>query len=61
MMSYAATGWVEEGGSWYYYGSDGERVSDTWKKSGDHWFWLDEDGEMVTDSLVEDEIGRAHV
>ena len=55
MMSYAATGWVEEGGSWYYQSSDGDRVSDTWKKSGDHWFWLDEDGEMLTDSLVEDD------
>lgn len=55
MISYAATGWVEEGGSWYYYSSDGERVSDTWKKSGDHWFWLNEDGEMATDTLVEDD------
>lgn len=53
MMSYAATGWQEEDGSWYYYDSDGERVTDTWKKSGDHWFWLDEDGEMATDTLVE--------
>lgn len=55
MMSYAATGWTEEGGSWHYYSADGDRVSDTWKKSGDNWFWLDENGEMVTDSLVEDD------
>ncbi|MDO5408769.1 MAG: cell wall-binding protein [Eubacteriales bacterium] len=55
MMSYAATGWTEEDGSWHYYDSNGDRVTDTWKKSGDHWFWLDEDGEMATDQLIEDD------
>lgn len=55
MMSYAASGWQEEDGSWHYYDSDGERVTDSWKKSGDLWFWLDEDGEMAVDTLVEDD------
>lgn len=55
VMSYAATGWQEEDGSWHYLDSDGERVTDTWKKSGSHWFWLDEDGEMAVDTLVEDD------
>ncbi len=41
MTSFAAQGWVEEDGTWYYYDKDGSRVEDEWKKSGDNWFWLD--------------------
>lgn len=55
MTSFAAAGWQQEDGSWYYYTSDGDRASDTWKRSGSHWFRLDDDGEMLTDSLVEDD------
>ena len=55
MTSFAAQGWVEEDGTWYFYDKDGSRVEDTWKKSGDNWFWLDseEGGAMATDKLVE--------
>ena len=35
MTSFAAQGWVEEDGTWYYYDKDGSRVEDTWKKSGE--------------------------
>ena len=57
MTSFAATGWVEEDGQWYYYDKDGNRVEDAWKKSGDNWYWLDgeEGGAMATDKLVEDD------
>lgn len=55
MMSYAATGWQQENGTWYYYTSDGDQATDVWKKSGDNWFWLGEDGEMTYNSLVEDD------
>ena len=57
MTSFAAQGWVEEDGSWYYYDKDGNRVEDEWKKSGDNWFWLDseEGGAMATDKLVDDD------
>ena len=57
MTSFAAQGWVEEDGSWYYYDKDGNRVENEWKKSGDNWFWLngDEGGAMATDMLVEDD------
>ena len=41
MTSFAATGWVEEDGQWYFYDKDGNRVEDAWKKSGDNWYWLD--------------------
>ncbi|NBH74227.1 hypothetical protein D3Z51_19980, partial [Clostridiaceae bacterium] len=54
---FAATGWVEEDGTWYFYDSDGNRVEDVWKKSGDNWYWLDseEGGAMAIDKLVEDD------
>ena len=57
MTSFAAQGWVEEDGTWYFYDKDGSRVEDTWKKSGDNWFWLDseEGGAMATDKLVDDD------
>ena len=57
MTSFAATGWVEEDGTWYFYDKDGNRVEDTWKKSGDNWYWLDseEGGAMAMDKLVEDD------
>ena len=57
MTSFAAQGWVEEDGTWYYYDKDGSRVEDEWKKSGDNWFWLDseEGGAMATDKLIEDD------
>ena len=56
MTSFAAQGWVEEDGTWYFYDKDGNRVENEWKKSGDSWFWLDgdEDGAMATDKLIED-------
>ena len=57
MTSFAAQGWVEEDGTWYYYDKDGNRVEDEWRKSGDNWFWLDseEGGAMATDKLVDDD------
>ena len=56
MTSFAATGWVEEDGQWYFYDKDGNRVEDEWKKSGDNWYWLDseEGGAMAMDKLVDD-------
>ena len=57
MTSFAATGWVEEDGTWYYYDHDGNKVTDEWKKSGDNWYWLDgeDGGAMATDKVVEDD------
>ncbi len=57
MTSFAAAGWVEEDGVWYYYDSDGNIVEDEWKKSGDNWYWLDseEGGAMATDKLIDDD------
>lgn len=57
MTSFAATGWVEEDGQWYFYDRDGNRVEDEWRRSGDNWYWLDseEEGAMAADKLVEDD------
>ncbi len=57
MTSFAATGWQEEDGVWYYYDNDGNRVEDEWKKSGNNWYWLDseENGAMAVDKLIEDD------
>ena len=38
MTSFAATGWVQENGEWFWYDRDGSRVEDEWKKSGDDWY-----------------------
>ncbi len=56
MTSFAATGWVEEDGTWYFYDNDGNRVEDAWKKSGDNWYWLDgeEGGAMAMEKIIED-------
>lgn len=51
--SFAATGWVQEGGSWRYQTKDGY-AEDEWKASGGHQFYLNEDGYMAADCLVED-------
>ena len=63
MTSFAATGWVEEDGQWYYYDKDGNRVEDEWKKSGDNWYWLDseEGGAMAVDKLIEDDDNHYYV
>ena len=57
MTSFAATGWVEEDGTWYFYDNDGNRVEDTWKKSGENWYWPDseEGGAMATEKIIEDD------
>ncbi len=57
MTSFAATGWVEEDGTWYYYDKDGNKVENEWKKSGDNWYWLDseEGGAMAVDKIIEDD------
>ena len=63
MTSFAAQGWVEEDGTWYYYDKDGNRVENEWKKSGDNWFWLDseEGGAMATDKLIDDDNNTYYV
>lgn len=53
MMSFAATGWQEEGGTWRYYDNGGSLVTDSWKKSGNDMFYLDSNGEMAKSQLID--------
>lgn len=41
-------GWANEGGDWYYYGSDGAPLRDTWQKSAGKWYYFGADGAMLT-------------
>ena len=63
MTSFAAQGWVEEDGTWYYYDKDGNRVENEWRKSGDGWYYLDseEGGAMATDKIIEDDDNTYYV
>lgn len=56
MTSFAASGWVEEDGDWYWYDNNGDAVEDEWKKaSNGKWYYLGDDGAMVTDAMIDDE------
>ena len=33
MISFAASGWVEEDGAWVFYNRDKEKATEEWKKS----------------------------
>lgn len=39
MTSFAAQGWAEEDGTWVYYDSSNDRVTEEWKRSGENWYW----------------------
>ncbi len=54
MTSFAATkGWTQEGDTWVYLNSSGERVTEEWKRSGNNYYWLDENGEMAKSQIIE--------
>ena len=61
MTAMAATGWVEENGTWQFLDRDGDVVTEEWKKSGSNYYWLDENGDMATDQLVEDDDDKYYV
>ena len=43
------TGWVSNGGVWYYYNKEGQMVKNAWVGS----YWLGSDGKMATNSWVD--------
>ena len=55
MTAFAARGWVQEGGNWYYYDNNGEAVTNKWKNYNGNYFYLGDDGAMLTNQLVEDD------
>ena len=46
------TGWVSDGGTWYYYASSGRMLKSAWLASGSSWYYLGSDGAMVTGNHV---------
>ncbi|MDO4961054.1 MAG: hypothetical protein Q4E57_04265 [Eubacteriales bacterium] len=54
MTAFAAAGWVNEGGSWYYYNASGDYVTDQWKSYNGQYFYLGDEGAMLTNQLIED-------
>ena len=49
-----ASGWTQEGDSWYYLDSNGDYVTDSWESSGSNYYYLGSDGTMATNTLIED-------
>ena len=47
------TGWLDDGGNWYFLDSDGARVSG-WKevKPGE-WYYMDVDGRMLAGTVID--------
>lgn len=44
------TGWVNNGGNWYYYNADGILLKNTWLDIEAKWYYLSESGAMVKDT-----------
>ena len=51
------TGWVKEGGYWYFYNADGTMAKSTWKKDSKGWCYLGADGKMVANGWAKDSKG----
>ncbi len=52
----AASGWAQENGSWVYYSSSGNRLTDAWRKGTDgYWRYLDSSGRMAVNAWVDND------
>lgn len=52
ITGYAATGWVQNGGNWTYYSSNGQQASNQWVISDGRWYWIEPNGMMATNKWV---------
>lgn len=52
MVSFAETGWVAKGDSWYYYSADGTMATNRWVITNGGQFWINEDGTMATNKWI---------
>ena len=43
----SSTGWIKDGGSWYYY-REGKLVTSEWIRHNEKWYYVDGGGRMVT-------------
>lgn len=54
--AWAAEGWAQEGNTWVYYNSAGNRVYDAWRQGGDgYWRYLNSSGVMAVDAWVDND------
>lgn len=51
-LSAYAQGWANENGTWVYYDSKGDKVTDQWEKSGDGYYYLDSSGHMAVSTFI---------
>ena len=53
MVSFAESGWVARGNSWYYYSpQDGTMAANRWVVTNGGKYWLNEDGTMATNRWI---------
>ena len=45
-------GWYKDGGEWYYYKSDGKKLTNGWAKDSIGWYWLGADGKITKSKWV---------
>jgi len=50
----ASTGWVQSGGTWFYYRTDGAMACNYWVKTNEKWYYLGSDGAMLKDTVTPD-------
>lgn len=54
--AFAASGWSQTNGTWVYYNSSGDLVTNDWKRGADDlWRYLDSSGNMAVDSWIDGE------
>lgn len=54
ITSHAETGWVQKGGKWYYYTTEGEKAKNEWRKdTGGNYYYLGKDGTMAYSQWTE--------
>ena len=47
-----ATGWLSNGGKWYYLGSDGA-MRKGWNEINGKWYYLNSDGSMALNTTID--------
>jgi len=52
VTGFAAVGWEQKDGKWYYYDSNENMVAEQWVKSGSKLYWFAADGVMAMDMWV---------
>ena len=54
MSAFAAKGWTNENGTWYYYDRNGDAECNKWRSYNGNYFYLGDDGAMLTNTVIDD-------